>query len=439
MPDSSSVPPKAGSPLRGWLPSKKATAAIIVLTVLALSYLVNAADRQVFPVLVHTISKKYGFSLSSAGFLSTIFTLGIGIGGLPAGRVLDRMPRKTTMLVGIGVYSLFTMLTPLSVGFGDMAAYRTLTGLGEAMQNAALFAAMGAYFYTRRALALGAVAIAYGAGGALGPWVGARIFSRSGSWPLVFYVFGIVGFVFVLVILLFINRRYTEAKDVTRDAAVTRTDSDLLPGTLLNRGTAFLCLACSMGGLCLYSYIGLYPTYLQTALHFSLNDAGWASTWFGIGSMIMCIPAGLLGDRYSNRVITQISFVLAFVAVTLMFTVAKTPVEQFALSAIEGSLGSGIVYVNLYAAMQRSLRPELVGRASGAFVTFFYLPSAAAGYIFGDLVGWMGWSWAAVAQFGFFLLLGIIFLSLARPPQAVRGLASAGRVTADADLAEGNG
>lgn len=441
MSEPMSAPSPAGTSLPWWIPTRKTTIiAIVVLIVLSLSYLVNAADRQVFPVLLAEIAKKYGFRLSDAGLLSTIFTLGIGIGGLPAGRLLDRMPRKTTMLVGIGIYSLFTMLTPLSAGFGDMAVYRTLTGIGEAMQNAALFAAMGAYFYTRRALALGAVSIAYGAGGALGPWVGARIAS-SNSWPLVFYTFGLAGFAFLLVILLFINRRFTEAKDTVRDTAVASDAEQRLPGTLLNRTTIFLSLTCAMGGFCLYSVLGLYPTYLQNVLHFTLNDAGWAATWFGIGSMIMCIPAGLLGDRFGYRIVTQAGFVLAFVSAVLMFTVAKTPLEQYTLSAAEGAMGSGIVYVNMYAAMQHSVRPSLVGQASGAFVTFWFLPSAAAGYIFGDLVGWWGWSWAAVAQLGFFPLLGITFLALARlsPPRAAGPLRAAVPATAPgvAGLSEG--
>lgn len=70
------------------------TVAIISLVVLALSYVINAMDRQVFPVLVPTINREFGFSLSEGGLLATVFSLGIGLAGIPTGYLLDRWSRK---------------------------------------------------------------------------------------------------------------------------------------------------------------------------------------------------------------------------------------------------------------------------------------------------------------------------------------------------------
>jgi MFS family permease len=392
-------------------------AAIVVLVLLAASYAINAADRQVFPVLLSAITKHYGFSLSEGGFLATIFTLGIGLGGIPAGRLADRLSRKNIMVIGIAIYSVFTILTPLAFGFADMAAYRTLSGVGESLQNAALFSAVGAYFYARRSLALGVLNVSYGVGGALGPLIGARLFSASGSWSLPFYVFGIVGFLFVLAILLTVDKVFTEAKDTGRARAVAGAESSPLPGTLLNRTSLVLCLACAAAGLSLYSYLGLYPTFLQTHLGLSVNDSGLAASMFGIGSLVASIPAGYLGDRFGNRIIVQISFLCAIVVGGLMFMAADTVAEQTALSFLEGAFGSGFVYVNLYAALQRSLRPSLVGRASGAFVTCFFLPSALAGYLFAQLVKSTGWAGATIVQLMFFPLIGAILMAFVRLPE----------------------
>jgi MFS family permease len=391
-----------------YVPSRRTTTiAIVVLAVLALSYVVNAADRNVFPVLLKQINADHGFTLAQGGLLATIFTLGIGVGGLPTGRLLDRLSRKSVMLIGIAVYSAFTLLTPLAFGFGDMAAYRTLSGVGESLQNAALFSAVGAYFYN----------VSYGIGGAVGPWLGARIFAASGSWHVPFFLFGLIGFLFVVVILLFVNKFFTEAKDSARDQAVAELESAALPGTLLNRTTVFLLLACAAGGLSLYSYLGLYPTFLQTQLHFSVTDAGTAASLFGIGSLVASVPAGYLGDKFGNRIIVQISLLCAIVVGALMFLVAATPAEQSLLSFLEGAFGSGFVYVNLYSGIQRSLRSALVGRASGAFVTFFYLPSAVAGYLFAELQGTLGWGGAAIIQLMALPLLGAIFMAFVKLPK----------------------
>jgi hypothetical protein len=57
--------------------------------------------------------------------------------------------------------------------------------------------------------------------------------------------------------------------------------------------------------------------------------------------------------------------------------------------------------------MQRSVRANLTGRASGLFVTCIYLAAAFSGYIFAALVGWIGWHGAALLQMCLLLLVPI--------------------------------
>src|ERR687886_219598 len=121
--------------------------ALVMLVVLAASYVVNAMDRQVFPVLLPNISRDYGFSLAEGGFLSTIFTLGIGIGGIPSGYLLDRFSRKTVIVAGIAIYSVFT---------------------------------------------------------------------ATGTWKTPFYVYGLAGLVFVVVILAVVPKLFTERAEESR-------------------------------------------------------------------------------------------------------------------------------------------------------------------------------------------------------------------------------
>src|ERR1700756_521061 len=93
--------------------------AISMYCVLLTSYAVNAADRQLFPLLAHDVRQQYGFSLADTGLLSTIFTLGLAMAGLPTGFLLARFARKTVLLLGIGIFSTGTALIVFSVGFPD--------------------------------------------------------------------------------------------------------------------------------------------------------------------------------------------------------------------------------------------------------------------------------------------------------------------------------
>src|SRR5579875_3065396 len=172
--------------------------AIGLLVLLDASYVLNAMDRQVFPVLVPAIRHAFGFSLAEGGALSTIFTFGVGIAGLPAGYMIDKYGRKNIILGGIAIFSLFTLLQAFTTGFADFAIYRILSGVGEGVQNAALFAALGALNFS------------YGLGAFFGPLFGAYLLTAGDTWRLPFWVYGSIGFLLLAAIAVAVPRRFTE-------------------------------------------------------------------------------------------------------------------------------------------------------------------------------------------------------------------------------------
>ena len=131
--------------------------ALAIFAVLLVSYAINAMDRQLFPLIASDVRREFGFSLSGAGFLSTVFTLGMALAGLPTGWLLARFTRKATLQIGIAIFSAGTVLTAFAHGFADMLFYRTATGVGEAMQLTALLTAATGYFARSRGAAAGSI------------------------------------------------------------------------------------------------------------------------------------------------------------------------------------------------------------------------------------------------------------------------------------------
>ncbi|HEY0249229.1 MAG TPA: MFS transporter [Gryllotalpicola sp.] len=384
--------------------------AITCFVVVGLSYVTNAMDRQVFSVLLPGIQKEYGFDLSQGGLLSTIFTLGIGVAGIPGSYLLNRFSRKSVIIVGIAIYSIFTLLTALSVSFGDMFVYRALSGVGEAIQNAALFSAVGAYFFRQRALAVGSLNFAYGLGAFIGPRFGGQLEAISGQWRTPFYVFAALGLAFAVIITVVVTKRFTEQAEQGHDA--TAADERLfahMPERLYNRNVVVLGIVSAVVGVSVYGYLGLYPTFLQTVHHFSVVESGTAVGMYGFGAL-MGIPAGLLGDRVNQRWILIVSLVAGSVIGFLLFNGPGTPVAQNWLSFLEGTVGSGLLFTNTYSAMQRSVRPHFIGRVSGFFVSAWYLPSALAGYLFASLHNGFGWGGASIVQLSLVPFIGVIAL-----------------------------
>jgi len=386
--------------------------AVMMLVLVAASYVINAMDRQVFSVVLPPIREDFSFSLAQGGFLSTIFTLGIGLAGVPSGYLLDRYPRKVVMLIGIAIYSVFTILTALALGFLDMSLYRAITGIGESMQNAALFSAVGAYFYSRRAMALGTLNFAYGLGSFFGPLFGGVMLQSTGSWKLPFYVYGVLGLVFIGIIGFFVTRRFTEQEE---PPSVTAASVDeRMPERLLNRNLIIGIITAAIVGTSMYGYLGLYPSFLQEELGFTPTQAGFALSMFGLGAL-MGIPAGYLGDRFPQRWVIIGALVGAIVTGYVLFNLITTPLQHNVLSFLEGMFASGFLFVNVYSLMQRSVKTTIIGRASGAFITSLYVPSALAGYLFAFLVGRFDWGGAAIVQLVLIPLIGIVAMLFLDP------------------------
>ncbi|KOG32500.1 MFS transporter [Streptomyces resistomycificus] len=376
-----------------------------------LSYMVNAMDRQVFPPLLPNIRAEYGFSLEQGGLLATNFTLGMALAGLPAGYLLDRFRRKTVLLVSIVIYSLGTMATPLATGFADMTLYRVVSGFGEGMQSAAIFAAIGAFFAHRRGLAFGVIGMGYSIGVFIAPLIGVRLMSMHGTWHSPFYLFGAAGLLIAAVSLFLVKAGLTEH---SAEKVVSTRTYEYMPASAYNRNSIALAVHSVVSGVAIYGFLGLYPTYLITSLNYTAEQAALAMSFLGFGGMLGVL-GGWLGDRVNQRNLLILSMV-AVSAISLCIYETHPGIGlQYTLAFLMGAFGLGFIYPNTNSAMQRSVRPGQIGRASGLFVTSYYGTAAFSGLLFAALVDAFGWSRAGLLQVTLLPLVGALALAFVRP------------------------
>jgi MFS family permease len=378
----------------------KRGSAIAMYVLIALSYVVNAMDRSVFSNLVKSVNTEFHLSLAQGGLLSTVYAIGFGLTGIVAGYLLDRLARKSIMVIGILVYSVFTLVMPLSHGFWDLGTYRLITGIGEAMQQTAIFTMAGVFFAQRRNLAIGGLNLAYGLGSFIGPILGTQIFLlSSSSWRPPLYVFGALGLAFAGVTMVALSRDFSEyGKRASGEEAIpARPVADPVPGRWFNRNVVLLSVANMMIGLLNYSYVGLYPTFLKSELHFSAAAAALAQSWYGIGAFAG-IVSGYLGDRFGERKLVYLAVVGSAISGLLMFNGAHGQLQQGVLSFLFGTFGSGFLFVNIYALTQKAVAVGHIGKASGIASSAHYLGAGFAGVLFGTLVDAWNWGPATVVQ-----------------------------------------
>jgi MFS family permease len=379
--------------------------------VLLVSYALMAANRFLLPTVATNVRQEFGFTLAATGLLTTIFTAGLGLGGLPTGYLLSRYSRKTVLMTGIAIFSSGVALTTVASGFWSLLVCLAVMGVGMAMEATVMFALAASYFYRNRAAAIGSVNVCYGLGGMAGPIVAGFLLAAYGQWRTPMIVFGIAGFVMIVVIGLAVRRWFSE----TRRAAEARTDRGGA-SSLQNRNTIILTVISLIYGLVLYGFLGMYPTFLRENLKFPPATAGFIYSFFGLGALAS-IAGGWLGDRFSPRVVLTGAFLSTAVLGYLFVHGPPDVTPHAAMTFAYGVVGSAILYVNLAGYHVKAVQSSLASRGSGMFVTSLYTSSALAGYLMGWFVVQIGWVAAFGIQISLFSIVAALLSMALRPKE----------------------
>jgi MFS family permease len=383
--------------------------ALFFLLILDLSYFINAMDRQVFAVLLPDIKATYGLTGGEAGIIATIFTLGMGLAGIPAGYLADRFGRKKIVLISLLMFSISCALQATAVGAADMALWRILSGVGEGMQVAALFAAVGAYFNRHRGFALGSISAAFGLGGFTGPLLGGAILSATGDWRSPLVIFGAVGIVILLLVLVLVPKSVTEIGRNEKAESISQSSSH--GQRFLNRRIVCCLIVASAGGFSIYGYLGLYPTYLRESLGFTPTEAGLAASMFGIGALGALI-GGILADRIDQRLLNVVGLLAIMILGTAIFAFSSPLPVQMVFSALLGAAFSGVLITNTSALLQRSVHANYLGRVSGLLIAAMYIPASASGYFVTFMQGNFGWQTAGIVQLTVIPIVALIAMGV---------------------------
>ena len=393
---------------------QKNHAAVAMFFILLLSYVLNSIDRGLFSVLAIEVRDAMSLSLPQVGLAATMFTLGMGLAGIPTGYLLGSTSRKSVVLLGLFVFSIATLLTAYATGLADLLAYRFISGLGEAMQVTALIAIGASYFHRNRALMTGVVSFFYGIGSFGGPMMTASLLSSYG-WKMPFVIFGVAGIVAMAFVVLFVRPWFSESRANEENASGGRNDrvDAGTIDTIWNAKTVTLGLASVCAGVAVFGFSGLYPTYLRSALGFTPQQAAWVMSAIGIGGFFAPV-GGWLGDRLGHQKVLIAALPLAALAGGISFTELDRSVTLHALVAVVfGVAVLSLLYANMSAIIINSLGPARTAQTAGLFIASYYIPAAFAGYTLAQLKEVSNWMTAGVLQTSGFALIATILVIVA--------------------------
>lgn len=171
---------------------------LIMLAIMSAMLFASLNQTIIGVALPKIISDLGGMHLYSWVF--TIFMLASSVTAVLVGKLSDIYGRKPFILIGIGVFSIGSMMCGFSNTFIQLIVYRGIQGLGAGMIMSTSFTAVGDLFSPReRGKWQGIISSVFGLSSVLGPTFGGWIVDHS-DWHWVFWVFlpfGVVAFLMI--------------------------------------------------------------------------------------------------------------------------------------------------------------------------------------------------------------------------------------------------
>ena len=367
-------------------------AALAMFGLLLVTYILMVADRFLISMLATDIKGSLGLEGTSTLALTTMFTLGLGIAGLPAAALIQKFSRKAVLLAGLILLSFSTLAFTIATGFYSLFVFIVLQGVGMSFLATAMFALSTSYFASNRVAALGIVNLSFGLGSLLGHRYIGQIRDAYDNWEAPMLIFGAAGLAFAVAIALSVRSWFSEVAP----AAKHLVDSGGA-GTLKNHNTILLTVMSALYGMVVYGFLGTYPSYMREILELSATDTGLVMTWFGVGGLTSYY-GGKLGDKFTTKsVLFTFSLLLAVVNYCLFMT-DMSAFNYKVLATLVGVFGAAVVYTNLAGGHVKALKRTMTAKGSGMFVTSVYGGAAPAGYVMGLLVDKFGWTFAGNVQ-----------------------------------------
>jgi MFS transporter, AAHS family, 3-hydroxyphenylpropionic acid transporter len=326
--------------------------------------LCEGIDLQAAGVAAGGIGAEFKPSPDQFGTFFSASTFGLFLGAIVGGWVADSIGRKKVLVVSIGLFGLFSLLTSLAPDVHSLIWARALTGLGLGGALPMLLALV-----TESSAAEATVAMVYAAmplGGVVASLVVMLI--ATSHWRTIF----IVGGVFPLLLAPLIAIGLPESAAFQRARKIPTKPGERSFKELLAHGrarrTLLLWATFLLELLLLYLLLNWLPSLLVSDGFSSVQAAG-AQIGFNLGGVFSAVLIGrMLGGRLRNVVIGVIFVALPILLVLL----AISPPRFGIIASAVFFLGCAVLAAQafLYVSAPIAYPTRIRGMGVGAAVAF---------------------------------------------------------------------
>jgi len=177
----------------------------LVLAICCMSLFIVGLDSTIVNVALPDIGRTFRAPVSGLQWTIDAYTLVLAALLMLSGSTADRLGRRRVFQIGLGLFTIGSLLCSLAPGLGWLVAFRMLQAVGGSMLNPVAMSIITNTFTkpAERARAIGVWGGVFGLSMAMGPVVGGALVDSVG-WRGVFWVNIPVGIAAILLTALFV-------------------------------------------------------------------------------------------------------------------------------------------------------------------------------------------------------------------------------------------
>lgn len=329
-----------------------------------LAVVIEGYDLVAFGATIPTLLRSHylGITPISATVIAALSLVGVGVGAAAVGVIADRFGRRSTMLISILVFSIFTLLVPLMPDLTLMTAARFIAGLGlgACMPLAlTLMSEFSSSAHTARSTTR--TMTGYHTGAVLTSLLALVFVER---WEWLFYVGGAVGLLIVPLMWRYLpeSEAFLEVKQTAAGKSMLSSVSSILrkPYLLVTLG---VWVASFMGLLLVYGLNTWLPTIMGAA-GYSLSSSLLMLLILNFGGIVGLLLAGQVADRKGIKPSTLIWFAAAALFIAILSVKYQ---QEWLLNVVIFFTGLFVfsAQVLVYALVSKLFPTEMRGTALG--------------------------------------------------------------------------
>ena len=233
------------------------------------------------------IAAGLGTDVAAVGISLASFFIGVCLGQLIYGPLMDRFGRKLPLLVGMGIYILATVGCIYSTSVEQLIIYRLIQALGGCAGMVASRAAVRDLFpLAESAKVFSMLMLVMGSAPIIAPSIGSLVLT-SFNWQAIFMVLGLITLALFAGILLFLPE--SKAPDATvslNPVKIFREYGEVIKNPIFLVYT----LVASFSSAAMFTYISSSPFVFMKLYHLSESQYGIA---FGFNACCLIIGSQL--------------------------------------------------------------------------------------------------------------------------------------------------